>query len=97
MAALHVSTGSFLLRAGVVALVVLAAAKISPAAQLINLSSRAVAYPGGDAMTAGFVIAGPAQKTVLIRAAGPALGAFGVSGTLSAPQLELSKTACGSA
>ncbi len=62
-----------------------------PAAQLINLSSRAVAYAGSDAMTAGFVIVGSAPKMLLIRASGPALGAFGVPGALAAPQLELFK------
>lgn len=59
------------------------------AAQLINLSSRAVAAAGADALTAGFSIAGGGSKTVLIRAAGPALAGFGLSGTLSAAQVEL--------
>jgi hypothetical protein len=39
---------------------------------------------------AGFVIAGPTAKTVLIRASGPTLGmAFSVPGTLSDPALTL--------
>jgi len=40
-------------------------------------------------MIAGFVINGSAARRVLIRAVGPALGAFGVPGTIAEPQLEL--------
>ena len=59
-----------------------------PAAQrLSNLSSRV--RVAGDVAIAGFVIAGTASKPVLIRAAGPALGALGVAGALSAPKLDL--------
>ncbi len=59
-----------------------------PAAQrLANLSSRV--RISGDVAIAGFVIAGTAPKPVLIRAAGPALGALGVAGTLPAPKLDL--------
>ena len=37
----------------------------------------------------GFVVAGDTPRTVLIRVVGPALAAFGVSGVLDAPRLEL--------
>jgi hypothetical protein len=40
-------------------------------------------------MIAGFVIGGSTSKTVLIRASGPALAAFGASGTLPDPLLQL--------
>jgi hypothetical protein len=40
-------------------------------------------------MIAGFVIRGDAPKAVLLRAVGPGLTAFGVTGALSAPRLEL--------
>jgi hypothetical protein len=44
---------------------------------------------GGNILIAGFVIGGSTSETLLIRASGPALAAFGVSGTLSDPQLQL--------
>ena len=40
-------------------------------------------------LTAGFVVRGPGTKTVLIRAIGPTLGAFGVTNVLADPKLEL--------
>jgi hypothetical protein len=59
--------------------------------QAINLSSRGFADAGDKKLTVGFVIDGASSRRVLIRAVGPTLGAapFNVSGTLSAPQLEL--------
>ena len=59
------------------------------AGQIVNLSSRAVAYADGDALIAGFTVAGSVPKKLLLRAAGPALGSFGVSGALTAVQLRL--------
>ena len=59
------------------------------ARRLINLSSRVRAANGSDVAIAGFTIAGTAPKPVLIRAAGPTLGALGVAGTLTVPKLEL--------
>jgi hypothetical protein len=45
---------------------------------------------GGDnTLIAGFVIGGNTSRTVLIRAAGPMLGTFGVVGALSDPRLTL--------
>ena len=44
---------------------------------------------GGNILIAGFVIGGTTSKTVLIRASGPALVPFGVTGTLPDPQLQL--------
>ncbi len=57
--------------------------------RLTNLSSRVRTANAPDVAIAGFTIAGNASKLVLIRAAGPTLGALGVSGSLSAPKLEL--------
>ncbi len=57
--------------------------------RLINLSSRVRTASSDQVAIAGFVISGTASKSVLIRAAGPTLGALGVSGTLTAPKLEL--------
>jgi cyclophilin family peptidyl-prolyl cis-trans isomerase len=43
----------------------------------------------GDSLTVGFNIGGSTARTVLIRAAGPALGDLGVGGTMTDPQLDL--------
>lgn len=60
---------------------------ISP--RLTNLSARTVAGTGANALIAGFVIDGTLPKRLLLRAVGPALGAFGVGGTLVDPVLEV--------
>ncbi len=57
--------------------------------RLINVSARAVSGVGADVLIAGFVIAGPGSKTVLVRAIGPTLSVFGVTGVLADPKLEL--------
>ena len=56
--------------------------------RLINLSARAVAG-AGNVLTAGFVVAGPSGKTVLVRGVGPSLAQFGVTRVLSDPKLIL--------
>src|SRR5690349_507147 len=53
--------------------------------KLINISTRSYVGTGGDVMIAGFIIGGTSPKTVLIRASGPALAAFGVPGALTDP------------
>ncbi len=57
--------------------------------RLTNVSARTQVGTGGDILIAGFSIGGATAKTVLIRAAGPALTAFGVAGVLADPKLEL--------
>ena len=57
--------------------------------RLASLASRTRTANGDQIAIAGFSIAGTAAKPVLIRAAGPTLGALGVNGALAAPQLEL--------
>jgi hypothetical protein len=57
--------------------------------RLINVSARAFAGTGGRKLAVGFVIAGPAAKTVLVRAIGPGLSSYGVAGVLANPTLEL--------
>jgi uncharacterized delta-60 repeat protein len=57
-------------------------------ARLITFSSRAD-VTADNPLVAGFTIAGPAPKTVLLRAVGPGLGAFGVQGVLANPTLQL--------
>lgn len=55
--------------------------------RLTNLSSRTSVRVGSEVMIAGFVVQGARPARVLIRAIGPGLAAFGVSGTLVNPQL----------
>ncbi len=57
--------------------------------RLVNLSARAQVGTGGNVLIAGFVIGGTTAKTVLVRGSGPALGAFGISGALPDPLLQL--------
>lgn len=57
--------------------------------RLINLSARNFAGTGNDVLIAGFTVAGPGNKNLLIRAAGPSLGALGVPNTIVDPKLEL--------
>jgi hypothetical protein len=57
--------------------------------RLVNISARVQVGSGGNILIAGFVIGGSTSRTVLIRASGPALVPFGVSGTLPDPLLGL--------
>lgn len=57
--------------------------------RLTNVSALTQVGTGGDILIAGFSISGVAPKTVLIRGVGPALAAFGVSGALLDPKLEI--------
>ena len=56
--------------------------------RLVNLSCKIQVSAGGS-VTAGFTIGGVTSKTVLIRASGPALSAFGVQGVMPDPQLKV--------
>jgi hypothetical protein len=65
------------------------AASYTPASpRLVNVSALNQVAAGGF-LTAGFVVRGATSKTVLIRATGPALAAFGVPGTMPDPQIAL--------
>jgi hypothetical protein len=55
--------------------------------QLTNISTRALVGTDANAVIAGLVITGTQPCKVLIRAAGPALGQFGVTGFLAQPTL----------
>lgn len=57
--------------------------------RLVNLSTRAVAGAGESTLTAGLVVRGTDPKRILIRAVGPGLGQFGVTGFLARPELTL--------
>ena len=56
--------------------------------RLINVSLRKKIDQGAT-LNAGFVIAGSKAKTVLVRAIGPGLGAFGLPGVMPNPRLAL--------
>lgn len=58
-------------------------------ARLVNLSARAYASSGSDALIAGFTISGSGPETVLIRGIGPTLAQFGVPGPLANPAIAL--------
>ncbi len=58
-------------------------------ARLVNMSARTQVGAGASILIAGFVITGDAPKQVLLRAVGPSLAQFGVTGVLADPQLAL--------
>ena len=58
-------------------------------ARLINISTRAQVGTGANILIPGFVIGGSGTETLLIRADGPALTAFGVAGALAQPSLSV--------
>jgi len=60
-----------------------------PEVPLINISTRAQVQAGEGVMIAGFVISGEAPQLVVVRAIGPSLAYFGVSGALADPTLQL--------
>jgi hypothetical protein len=62
-------------------------AAVGYAARLLNVSARAHVGIGADILIAGFGVSGTAAGTVLIRAVGPGLDAFGVAGALSDPHI----------
>jgi hypothetical protein len=56
---------------------------------LRNLSTRGQVGTGGNILIAGFVVGGTTSKQVLVRAIGPALSGFGITGALSDSQVDL--------
>jgi hypothetical protein len=54
---------------------------------LKNISTRGSVGSGANAMIAGFVVGGTANKQLLVRAAGPSLSNFGITGAVAATQL----------
>src|SRR4029077_6185728 len=57
--------------------------------RLLNLSTRGTVSTGDNVLINGFIVTGAAPKTVGLRALGPSLTAFGVSGALLDPVLSL--------
>lgn len=56
---------------------------------LINVSTRAFVGTGAQQLIGGFIVQGAGTKRILVRAAGPALAPFGVTGTLSNPRVRI--------
>ena len=61
----------------------------SGSARLVNVSARSQVGTGGAVLIAGFNVTGTGPRRLLIRAIGPTLTAFGVSGALADPRLDL--------
>lgn len=57
--------------------------------RLMNISARTFGGSGSDTLIVGFTVAGTGSLRVLVRASGPALAPFGISGTMPDPKLEL--------
>jgi hypothetical protein len=86
------ATGTYTVQLGGgngVALVELYDTAATGAARFANVSARTRTGAGGDTLIAGFGIGGTGMKTLLVRAVGPGLAAFGVEGTLTDPQLAI--------
>jgi hypothetical protein len=61
----------------------------NPGAFLVNASTRAFVGTGDNVLIPGFAVTGAGQLRLLIRAVGPTLTGFGVSGVLADPELTL--------
>src|SRR5271157_5586749 len=57
--------------------------------RLVNISTRAQVGTGANLLIPGFVIGGSGREQLLVRADGPSLGQFGVSGLLDRPSLSV--------
>jgi arylsulfate sulfotransferase len=57
--------------------------------QALNLSSRGLVSVGDDVLIGGFIVTGPGPKSVVLRALGPTLSGFGLSGVLADPVLKV--------
>ena len=63
--------------------------------KMINISSRGVVGSGQNIIIPGISVGGSSSRILLIRAVGPTLGAFGVTGTLSNPTISVVQTVNG--
>ncbi|MDB6095122.1 MAG: repeat containing protein [Verrucomicrobia bacterium] len=57
--------------------------------RLRNFSARGQVGVGGDVLIAGLGVLGSAPMKIMLRVVGPGLGAYGVSGAVTDPQLEV--------
>jgi len=70
-------------------------AQSSQATRLVNLSTRGQVQTGSNVMIGGFIIGGLTPKKVLIRAVGPNLANYGITGVVANPTLELHRSSDG--
>jgi hypothetical protein len=61
----------------------------STTTHLANVSTRGRVGVGDDVLIGGFIITGSQSKQLIVRAIGPSLAAYGVSGAMADPLLEL--------
>jgi len=80
-----------------VALVELYEDRLDPALRLVNVSARAPVGTGGDILIAGLYVDGNAPKRLLLRAVGPSLIPYAVTGALANPQLIVTQILAGGA
>jgi arylsulfate sulfotransferase len=57
--------------------------------QALNLSTRGLVSVGDNVLIGGFIVTGPDPKSVVLRALGPTLSGFGLSGVLADPVLSV--------
>ncbi len=57
--------------------------------QALNLSTRGLVSVGDNVLIGGFIVTGPGPKSVVLRALGPTLSGFGLSGVLADPVLSV--------
>jgi arylsulfate sulfotransferase len=57
--------------------------------QALNLSTRGLVSVGDNVLIGGFIVTGTEPKTVVLRALGPSLSGFGLSGVLRDPVLSV--------
>ena len=60
-----------------------------PESPLINLATRGEVLTGNNVMIGGFIVQGSGPQTVVVTAAGPSLGAYGIANPLANPTLTL--------
>ena len=65
------------------------AQSVAGVSRLTSISARAPVGTGGNIIIAGFAFNGNVPKTLLIRAVGPSLAQFNVTGILANPRLDL--------
>jgi subtilisin family serine protease len=69
------------------------ACQVTIGARLVNISTRGQVLTGFDVMIGGFVISGSTSKTVVVRAIGPSLANYGVTGALANPRMQIVRSA----
>lgn len=62
---------------------------VAPRTSLPNISTRAFAGPGEQTLIGGFIVGGTGTSTLLIRAVGPSLAKYGITGFLKQPKITI--------